>query len=236
MRALIVLAMALAASAAASARETDVKDMTGGLGDTVSVGEGLVIVPLAVLEDSRCPAEVDCVHAGNFVLKVAVRKRAARGAYYRPLGEYTVALQSPVTVDGGSLTLTRVSPARSIRAPQIKHYQFTLGFNPWISGDGAVDARLGETVDVGGPKVTPLRVLSDNRCRQGRHCRWQGRIKVEVRIDLGSRSEIRTLSNDAALPVADGQLELVRTRPRPPASGRIDPANYVFSLRFRGGL
>jgi|GEM_PF-1097291 len=236
MRASIILTLVLAAPAAGYATETDTQWMTGGLGDTIAVGEDLVVIPLAVLEDSRCPAEVDCVQSGDFVLKVAVQKRAERGTLYRSLGKYTVALQSPVPVDGGSLALTRVTPPRSLHGPKIKNYQFTLGFNPWVSSDGAVAARLGQTVDVGGPKVTPLRVLSDGRCRQGRHCRWEGRIKVEVRIDLGSRSEIRTLSNDSALPVADGQLELVRTRPRPPASGRIDPASYVFSLRFRGGL
>lgn len=107
---------------------------------------------------------------------------------------------------------------------------------PVTNPDGSVDARLGQTVDVGGPRVTPLRIVSDSRCREGVDCVWAGQIKIEVRIDLGSRHEVKVLANDSPLPVADGELALVKVTPTPPARGEVVPGHYVFSLRFSGGV
>ncbi len=43
-----------------------------GIGQTVDLGGGLVVRPLAVIEDSRCPVDVTCVWAGRLVLRANV--------------------------------------------------------------------------------------------------------------------------------------------------------------------
>ena len=47
--------------------------------------------------------------------------------------------------------------------------------------DGSVDAKLGQTVNVGGPKVTPLAVLEDSRCPMEARCIWAGRVRLRDR-------------------------------------------------------
>lgn len=42
------------------------------LNETADLGGGLTVTPLEVLEDSRCPANVDCVWAGQVRLRVNV--------------------------------------------------------------------------------------------------------------------------------------------------------------------
>lgn len=42
--------------------------VAAGIGETADLGSGLTIRPIDVKEDSRCPADVDCVWAGQLVL------------------------------------------------------------------------------------------------------------------------------------------------------------------------
>ena len=98
--------------------------------------------------------------------------------------------------------------------------------------------RRGQTVAVGGPKVTPLAVLEDSRCPAGVQCVWAGRVRISARIDLGSGSETHELTQGMPVPVADGTLELVQVQPAKPGSsaGPLASADYRFALRFMGGL
>lgn len=100
--------------------------------------------------------------------------------------------------------------------------------------DGIARAALDQRVYVDGPYVTPLAVVEDSRCRAGVQCVWAGRTCVQVRIDLGSRSEVRDLCSDRPLPVADGTLSLVEVTPA--AAAAIEPAAYRFGMAFAGGL
>lgn len=43
--------------------------------------------------------------------------------------------------------------------------------------EGSTEARLGQTVNLGGPKVTPLAVLEDSRCPKEARCIWAGRVR-----------------------------------------------------------
>src|SRR5205085_11685772 len=45
--------------------------VTARLGEEVQVGD-VRVRPLAVLEDTRCPIDLDCVHGGSFRLRVSV--------------------------------------------------------------------------------------------------------------------------------------------------------------------
>ena len=105
--------------------------------------------------------------------------------------------------------------------------------------DDLVRAAIGETVSVGGPKVTPLAVLEDSRCPMKARCVWAGRVRLSVRVKLGSGSETRELVQGQPVPVADGTLELVEVQPDKLAGGETPPikrGDYRFGFRFRGGL
>ena len=104
--------------------------------------------------------------------------------------------------------------------------------------DGLTRAAIGQTVTVGGPKVTPLAVLEDSRCPAGVQCVWAGRVRISARVDLGRGSETRELTQGMPVPVADGTLELIEVQPAKPAPGArpLASADYRFTLRFMGGL
>lgn len=102
--------------------------------------------------------------------------------------------------------------------------------------DGLSRARIGQEVNVGGPKVTPLAVLEDSRCPAQVTCVWAGRLRISARITLGSGSQTRELTLGEPIQVADGSLELVEALPRPDAKAATDPKVYRFAFRFMGGL
>lgn len=110
---------------------------------------------------------------------------------------------------------------------------------PLEEADGLSRARIGETVSVGGPKVTPLAVLEDSRCPRNARCVWAGQVRIRVRVHLGSGTVSRELTQGHPVPVADGTLELVEVQPeRQDGTGTqaMAPADYRFGLRFMGGL
>jgi hypothetical protein len=107
---------------------------------------------------------------------------------------------------------------------------------PPVNEDGSTEVRLGQRVNLGGPKVTPLRVLEDSRCPMEARCVWAGRVRLEVRIELGSAATVRELASDKPLPVADGQLELLGVMPPTSTQRTIAPQDYRFALKFSGGL
>ena len=74
------------------------------LGHKVYV-DGPSVTPLAVIEDSRCPAEVQCVWAGRLI----VRTRVAGGAWARTLD---LELGKPQAVADGALTLVSARAGR----------------------------------------------------------------------------------------------------------------------------
>ena len=56
--------------------------------------------------------------------------------------------------------------------------------------------RIGQTASVGLVHVTPIQVIEDSRCPINARCVWAGRTRLSVKIDLGSRSEIREIGSD----------------------------------------
>ncbi len=80
----------------------------GGLNQNIRVG-GLTVRPLAVAEDSRCPANVVCVWAGRVVLRVRVSGLA---------GDQSVSSVAPLALPrGGVLELVSVGPPRMAGHP-----------------------------------------------------------------------------------------------------------------------
>lgn len=104
--------------------------------------------------------------------------------------------------------------------------------------DGLARAALGQTVNVGGPKVTPLAVLEDSRCPMNARCVWAGQVRLKVRVRLGRGAQDMILTSNKPAPVADGTLELAEIQPdRVAGEGRsLNPRDYRFGFRFMGGL
>ena len=105
-----------------------------------------------------------------------------------------------------------------------------------FNDDGSIDARLGETVNFGGPKVTPLKVLEDSRCPMEARCIWAGRVRLSVRITNGQSTTVQELATDKPLAVADGKLELQSVMPPRSTQHTLLPSDYRFTLKFSGGL
>jgi hypothetical protein len=103
-------------SAAAFAAETQ----PVGFGQTAIVG-GLRVKPLALLEDSRCPAQAVCVWAGRVRISARVTSRARSVTRELEMGK-------PIQVFGGRLVLVTVTPDRDPSKPSPAAYRFTFSF------------------------------------------------------------------------------------------------------------
>lgn len=91
------------------------------IGQTVSVG-GPTVRPLAVIEDSRCPADVTCVWAGRVVVRAEIGTGLGKQVKDLTLG-------TPVQVADGALTLRQVTPGK-LHGKSIKpgDYRFIFEF------------------------------------------------------------------------------------------------------------
>ena len=107
---------------------------------------------------------------------------------------------------------------------------------PQVNQDGSVEARLGQTVSVNGPRVTPLKVLEDSRCPMEARCVWAGQVRLQVRVTLGAGSALHELTLGKPEPVADGQLTLQGVMPPRSTQHALQPRDYRFAFTFAGGL
>ena len=115
----MILAALLALAACATAPDTAiVNGPTAPLGEVANL-DGITVRPLEIVEDSRCPASVQCVWAGRLRIRADI---SGTGSRELTLGE-------PAAVIGGTLTLVDVRPGK--RAPgtiPARDYQFTFTF------------------------------------------------------------------------------------------------------------
>jgi len=94
---------------------------TAALGETAYTN-GLQVRPVEVIEDSRCPANVQCVWAGRLVVRSEVRG----GAWRRTLD---LELGKPEQVADGALTLVSATPGAIAGAEtDPRAYRFTFDF------------------------------------------------------------------------------------------------------------
>lgn len=121
--ALCAIASALVASACVSAPAPGGADdpVYAAIGQAVSVN-GLRVTPLAVLEDSRCPASVTCVWSGQVRLSVRTGQGHSGSTHELTTGK-------PVDLGPGSLELIDVRPARRTPDPIAPaNYRFGLRY------------------------------------------------------------------------------------------------------------
>ncbi len=97
---------------------------TAALNQTATVGFW-TIKPIAVIEDSRCPTNVQCVWAGRLVLRTLTNAGAGADVLDLTLGE-------PRKMDNvGYLTLVDAQPARLAPGKiNPRQYRFTFALEP----------------------------------------------------------------------------------------------------------
>ncbi|MFD1951237.1 hypothetical protein ACFSGX_10725 [Sphingomonas arantia] len=102
---------------------------------------------------------------------------------------------------------------------------------------GAVDGpvRLGQTADVGGPRVRVDRVIEDSRCPVDAQCVWAGRLIVRATVLGGTSSRQVDLTLGEPMAIADGKLTLI-TAVSDRGTGQQANAQYRFTFDFQGGL
>jgi hypothetical protein len=94
---------------------------TAALGQAAEVN-GLRLRPLEVLEDSRCPARVQCVWAGQVRLLVAVGSPGGG-----EISRHELTQGKPLIVHGGALTLVNVEPPKgTMGSMEREAYRFTF--------------------------------------------------------------------------------------------------------------
>ena len=101
--------------------------MSGSASATVGLGaqamlNGLTIVPLQLVEDSRCPLNARCVWAGRLILRIQFSAGGRRETRDFTLG-------TPQAVPGGSLTLVGAEPGKLAGAegnPPANRFTFEL--------------------------------------------------------------------------------------------------------------
>lgn len=132
-------------------------------------------------------------------------------------------------LSGACATKPEFNPPKGTALPPPESAESTLSY-----------ARIGETVSVGGPKVTPLAVLEDSRCPMNARCVWAGQVRLSIRVETGAGTRDMEITTGKPLPVADGALELAEVTPDRVAGGEnggpIKPQDYRFGFSFAGGL
>lgn len=97
-------------------------------------------------------------------------------------------------------------------------------------------ARLGQTVFVDGPRVTPIKVIEDSRCPMNARCIWAGRVVLRVKVQGGAWKREMDLTLGQPVQVADGGLTLVSVTPDRRTDRAIKPRDYRFGFTFQGGF
>ena len=118
----ILPALALAACAATTPPLQTTGTPTAGLGQTANV-DSLLVTPIAIVEDSRCPADVQCIWAGRLVVKTEVRG----GSWTKTL-DLTLGVGSHIA--DGEITLENAAPEKNSKTPvKPSEYRFTYSFS-----------------------------------------------------------------------------------------------------------
>ncbi len=116
------LAVLLALAACATVPALAPGGPTAAMGEIAAVG-GLRIRPIELLEDSRCPALVRCVWAGQ--VRVLVDVTRSDGAHQ----QRDLTLGRPENIDWGTLTLADVQPPKlAPGSTDPSAYRFTFTF------------------------------------------------------------------------------------------------------------
>lgn len=94
--------------------------VTLALGQAAVFADGLSIRPMRILEDSRCPADVQCIQAGTVKLSINTVVSGKTSVESISIGQ-------SVQLDGDTITLDTVTPQKTKAGyPAANEYRFTF--------------------------------------------------------------------------------------------------------------
>lgn len=94
--------------------------VTLALGQAASFTDGVLILPMRILEDSRCPADVQCIQAGTVKLSLTVVVNGKTRIEALSIGQ-------SVQIDRDTIVLDAVAPQKTKSGfPAPSEYRFTL--------------------------------------------------------------------------------------------------------------
>ena len=122
LRVATIMLAGLLLAACAAPRAVDSRPVEGpvGLGEIAAV-DGPRVRPDRVVEDSRCPADVQCIHAGRLIVRATV----LGGGWSRQIH---LTLGVPVSVADGTLTLVKATPLPIVGTEAVSAARFTFEF------------------------------------------------------------------------------------------------------------
>jgi hypothetical protein len=154
-----VIAVAVVASRMASMNSplvaNPVQANSAAIGSSASM-QGTTIGILGLVEDSRCPVDVQCIQAGT------VRVRTSVDALNR---DFVFTLGQPQVVGSTTITLASVTPAQRYSKQTVEpgDYRFSFTAVPAAAGAGSSESGIRGTVALG-PTCPVERVPPDPRC------------------------------------------------------------------------
>ena len=127
--ALAALSLAACATTAQHAPPVDTPSAPEGTDGWQAIGErgefGPVIIPLRVIEDSRCPINARCVWAGRLVVETEILLRGGAESLTVPM-----TMGEPVPVADGAATLVAVWPEQETgHTIAASEYRFAYRFD-----------------------------------------------------------------------------------------------------------
>lgn len=205
----IIIAI-LGVTGAVSAARTESVSLYMGQQKTVDSGR-ITISFLSVVDDSRCPVNVQCVWAGNAKIKIAV----AQGRSQSQTFELNSALD-PRTINAygyeisfGGLTRKPAGMGRMPMRPLA-----TLNVNKSAARtDEELHIRIGQqrSADRGRVTVRFISILEDSRCPMNARCIQAGNAKIKVVVSKGRSSrtvELNTNTQPQSVSVLGYELAL----------------------------
>ena len=107
-----LLPLCMACSTSAGGQDTPMAPVVDGSVNAVPIGttayvDGPQVTPLEVIEDSRCPVEVDCVWGGQ--VRLLVRVGLPSGTNTHEIGT-----NAPIDIADGQLRLVAVTPDQHV--------------------------------------------------------------------------------------------------------------------------
>ena len=105
----LLMAPILLAACAHGAVPSEDRERTLRVGQTGDFGQ-IRVTPVQVVEDSRCPANVQCIQAGTVRVRALVEPPAGGAERILKIGEAHL-------ISGGSLVLAQADPQRTTTSP-----------------------------------------------------------------------------------------------------------------------
>lgn len=127
MKPIFLLVLALGLSGCVTYHSTGDRLARARFGEAARLGM-LRITPLALLEDSRCPAAVQCIRAGDLRISALIDGPGAQTGGAGSHSSVELTLGKSLVVGDATVTLVEATPERSTeRTPYPEDYRFGFG-------------------------------------------------------------------------------------------------------------